>query len=97
VEGRVRSLAGQPLADAFHRRAAGAGGGSDLLVGRPLVGPEQDPEVPASPAVQRLALQSIGEFGARLGSQSNEGRLAQEASPVRLEEMSVYDPRPHPS
>src|SRR5262249_33302517 len=82
-----------PLADALHRRAAGAGGGGDLLVGVPLIGQEQDLEVSAPSAVERLAFEALGQFGALLGGQSNEGRLAQGASPGKVEERPVSDPR----
>src|SRR5262249_19147247 len=93
VEGRLQARAGGPLADALDGGAAGAGGGGDLLVGVPLIGPEQDLEVAAPSAVEGLALQAPGQFGALLRCQSNEGRLAHEASPVKVEEMPAYDPR----
>jgi hypothetical protein len=59
----------------------------------PLIGQEQDLEVPAPSAVEGLALQPLGEFGALFRCQSDVGRLAHDASPVRVEEMPAYDLR----
>src|SRR5262249_11841466 len=80
-QGRLQTLASEPPAVAFHGRTTGSRRGGDLLVCLPLVGQQEDLEVPTTSAIESLALQGISQLGTLFRSQSDEGRLAHEVSP----------------